>query len=331
MKIIGIHIKRLNTQVLKKHVIFACQLLSVFSIFGQTELKSLVQTSDYRMKLGEAIIIALSDGSITQNLPQLLTNVEPSEIINLTEQSFQKPTVEASVNAYLIEINDKLILVDTGASELFGPTLGYLPGSLKKAGYEPAQIDAILITHIHTDHTGGLVTNGEITYPNATVYISQKEFDFWMTPENYTNASEKLKLSFDEALLKITPILKAGKIKTFEFGTELFPGITPIASPGHTPGHTLYRITSNGETIVFLGDILHFGVIQFPKPEVTIVYDVDDKKAAKARKRAFKEAAKEAYWIAGDHLSFPGIGHIRKVDKGYRYYPINYSTTGKGQ
>jgi glyoxylase-like metal-dependent hydrolase (beta-lactamase superfamily II) len=308
-------------------------MTAMASSFGlaQDNPKSLLQTSDYRMTLGDINIIALSDGSVPQNLEKLLTNVDSGEVKVLTEQNFQSPIVEASVNAYLIEIEDKLILVDAGTSELYGPSLGFLPGSIIKAGYKPEEIDAILITHIHTDHTGGLVTNGEITFPNAKVYISKKEFDFWMSPSNYLNTSERLKPYYEQAHLKIKPVIEAGKIRTFDYGNELFPGITPIASPGHTPGHTFYRVTSQGESIVFWGDILHSAAVQFANPDVTIIYDVDPTEAAKARKNAFEDAAAKEYWIAGDHLSFPGIGHIRKIDNGYRWYPINYTTRGEGQ
>lgn len=306
-------------------------LLSVFSAAAQNQSKSLLQSSNYDMKLGDVQIIALSDGSIPQDLNKLLTNVKPGEVKELTEQNFQNPIVEASVNAYLLKIDDQLILVDAGTSELYGPSLGFLPGSLKKVGILPEQIDAILITHIHTDHTGGLVTNGKITFPNATVYISQKEFDFWMTPINYREATNRLKPYYEEALLKITPILEAGKIKTFDYEKEIFPGVMPIPRLGHTPGHTTYRVSSKGETIVFLGDLIHSAAVQFVDPDVTIVYDVNPKEAAKARKKAFRDAAEQKYWVAGDHLSFPGIGHIRKTDNGYRWFPINYSTTGNGQ
>lgn len=310
--------------------------LILFILFGSTVVaqqssKILVQTSDYNMKLGDMTIIALSDGSIPQDLNKLLTNVKPGEVNHLTSQNFQSPIVEASVNAYLIKTNDKLILIDAGTSDLYGPTLGFLPQSLKKIGVSPEQIDAILVTHIHTDHTGGLVTNGKITFPNATVYISKKEFDFWMTTENYAHVSDKLKPYYDEAILKITPIFNAGKIRRFDYGAELFPGIMPIPSPGHTPGHTIYSVSSKEETIVFWGDLIHSAAVQFVNPDVTIIYDVNAKEAAESRKKAFSDAVKKNYWIAGDHLSFPGIGHISKAKKGYRWYPINYSTTGLGQ
>ncbi|MFC4209864.1 MBL fold metallo-hydrolase [Pedobacter petrophilus] len=291
----------------------------------------LAQPGSYHMKLGSIEVIALSDGSIPQELDKLLTNTNVDEVKALTNLNFQQPVVEASVNAYIVKVGGKTILIDAGTSELYGPTLGHLPANMKRAGYNPEEIEVILITHIHTDHTGGLMDGDKMVFPNATVYVSKQEADYWLNDEQYAKATDKMKPYFDQARLKMLPYLKAGKIKTFDYGKTLFPGVTPLASPGHTPGHSFYQVTSEGEKILFWGDILHSGAVQFAKPEITIVYDVDPAWAARTRKKAFEQAAKEGYWIAADHLSFPGIGHIRPLGKGYRWFPINYTTTGKGQ
>lgn len=304
---------------------------SFMTSLAQSTPKLLKQAGYYHMQIGDIDIIALSDGTIPQDLPKLLTNVKPGEVEKLTSLNFQEPIVEASVNAYLFEVAGKLILVDAGTSELYGPSLGHLPASLARAGYKPEDVDAVLITHIHTDHTGGLMDGDRRVFPNATVYVSQQEYDFWLTPGNYTKAAKEMKPYFEQAILKMMPYVKAGKVKTFTYGNEIFPGVLPVASPGHTPGHSFYQVSSKDEKIVFWGDILHSAAVQFADPDVTIVYDVDPKAAARARKQAFSEAAKGKYWIAADHLSFPGIGHIRPNGKGYSWFPVNYTSTGAGQ
>lgn len=292
---------------------------------------ALPQAGYYHMEIGDIDVIALSDGSISQDMDKLLTNVKPGEVKNLSELSFQEPLVELSVNAYLFKSNGKLILVDAGTSDLFGPTLGYLPESFAKAGFKPEDVDIILITHIHSDHTGGLMRGDKMVFPNATLYVSQKEYDFWLTPRNYSEATTAMKPYFEQAIQKMGPYVKAGKVKTFAYGKEIFPGILPVASPGHTPGHSFYQVSSKGETILFWGDIMHSAPVQFANTEVTIVYDVNPKEAAISRKKAFADAAKNKYWVASDHLSFPGIGHIRAEGKGYQWFPVNYSTSGHGQ
>lgn len=314
--------------------VFSLILLAVSTTgtFAQQVSKTLPQPGYYHVKIGDIDIVALSDGSIPQDLNQLLTNVQPGQIKELTGLNFQEPIVEASVNAYLFKLGGKMILVDAGTSELYGPSLGHLSASFASAGYKPEDVDVVLITHIHTDHTGGLMDGDRMVFPNATVYVSKKEYDFWLTPENYTNASKEMKPYFEQAALKMNPYVKASKVKTFGYGEEILPGILPIASAGHTPGHSFYQVSSKGETIVFWGDILHSAAVQFADPDVTIVYDVDPKAAAASRKKAFADAAKGKHWIAADHISFPGIGHIRATGtEGYRWFPVNFTTTGVGQ
>jgi len=291
-------------------------------------IAQLNQPGYYRTQLGDYEVTALSDGTVPIHLHDILTNVSHREIDSLTTLSYQTPTEEASVNAYLLKINGKNILIDAGAAELYGPTLGHLPESLRKIGIAPEQIDAILVTHIHTDHTGGLMLDGKMVFPNATIYISKPEADFWMNEKNKT---PRLAKWFKEAEDKVGPYIKAGKVKTFEYGTPLFPGITPIDAHGHTPGHTFYALESKGEKMLFIGDMIHAASIQFPDPAVTINFDVDEKNAAIQRIKTFKDAAAKGYWLAADHISFPGIGHVRPQANGYLWIPINYSTLGSGQ
>jgi len=237
-------------------------------------------------------------------------------------------TVETSVNAYLVKTGDKLILVDAGAAGNFGPTAGQLTKSLAKAGYSPDQIDAVLITHVHVDHVSGLMDGDKLVFPNAAIYISKPEAEFWFGAKSKGNIPEQLKGSYRIADASVSPYIKAGRVKTFDYGQELFPGILPLARPGHTPGHTFYLLSSKGEKLLFWGDVIHSAAIQFTDPSVTFGFDVDPKIAAATRKQAFAEAAKEGYWIASDHISFPGIGHVRADGSKYVWVPANYSTFG---
>jgi glyoxylase-like metal-dependent hydrolase (beta-lactamase superfamily II) len=283
-----------------------------------------VQAGYHHVKVGDFEVIALSDGTLPTPADKLLQNVKPGEVAARLAQTYQTTNVDASINAYLIKAGDRLVMVDAGTGELFGPNLNKLGASLGAAGYKPEQITDILVTHIHTDHTGGLMDGQRMVFPNATLHIARKEVDYWLSPEQRAHAPEAAKKYFDEALAKVQPYVDAGKVQTFSGETQLFPGIRAIPAPGHTPGHSFFALESKGQKLVFWGDLLHVADVQLQRPDVTIAFDVDPKTAAATRMRAIADAVAGRYWVAGDHLSFPGIGHVQTDGKGYRWIPMPY-------
>jgi glyoxylase-like metal-dependent hydrolase (beta-lactamase superfamily II) len=281
------------------------------------------------MMLGDFEITAISDGTITIPLDQLLTNTTPEVVQEVLARNSLTPQYEVSINSFLINTGTRLLLIDTGAGHLFGPNAGgRLVSNLRAAGYKPEDIDGVLLTHIHGDHSGGLTIDGKAVFPNALIYVDKHEADFWLTKANEAGVEARHRHIFAEAAAAFAPYLASGKLRTFGNGTELFPGIRPLAMPGHTPGHSIYLVESRGQKIQIWGDLVHVKEIQFPLPEVTISFDVDAPAAAKQRIKAFADAAKQGYWIAGAHIPFPGIGHVRSDGKAYVWVPADYSLAG---
>ncbi len=320
---------------LKLSIVFVAALMLVAvtspssSMSAQTTGSKLSknQAGFHRLRVGDFEITALSDGTVPLPVFDLLTNTTPGEVGQLLKDAYVKAPVDASVNAYLINAGSRLIMVDAGSGELYGPTLNKLVASLRAIGYEPSQITDILITHIHTDHSGGLMNGTSMVFPNAVVHVDKREVDYWLNPANRDRSpgnKEQLARLFREAAAKVKPYVDAGKVKTFDGDTQLFPGIRSISTPGHTPGHSFYAVESKGEKIVFWGDIMHVAEVQFPNPAVTIMFDSDSKAAAFQRQKAFADAAKNGYLVAPAHVSFPGIGRLRPDGKGYRWLPIAY-------
>ena len=208
---------------------------------------------------------------------------------------------------------------------MFGPSVGKLLTNLKASGYQPGQVDEIYITHMHGDHVGGLVADGKAAFPNAVVRASQQEADYWLSKAHMDSAPKEQKDGYLGAMNSLKPYVDAGKFKPFNGDVALVPGIRAVATAGHTAGHTVYVVESKGETLVLWGDLMHVAAAQFPDPAVTIAFDTDSAMAVAQRKKVFADAAAHGDWVAGAHLSFPGIGHLRAAGTGYSYVPANYS------
>jgi len=279
----------------------------------------------YRMMLGDFEITALSDGTVTLPTDTLLINTTKAKVEAALAKAYLKAPTETSVNGYLVNTGSKLVLIDAGAGTLFGPTLGKLVANLKASGYTPEQVDEIYITHLHPDHVGNLVAGGKIVFPNATVRAGKGDADMFLSKENLDKAPEAMKGFFQGAQASVNPYVAAGKFKPIEADGELVPGIKAVAAVGHTPGHTFYVVESKGQKLVVWGDLIHVGAVQFPEPGVAIQFDSDSKKAVAERKKDFADAAKQGYFVAIAHISFPGIGQLAKDGAGYRWLPVNYS------
>jgi glyoxylase-like metal-dependent hydrolase (beta-lactamase superfamily II) len=284
----------------------------------------------YTFTVGDVKITALSDGSVPQDLPVLLRNTTSEQINALLALDFLSNPVEASVNAFLFQSGNGLVLVDTGAGEFFGVGFGgQLLSSLASVGVSPEQITDILLTHAHDDHMGGLVHGGRLTFPNATVHIGKPDIDFFLDRGNSQRTGYAMSY-FDQAITALEPCLKAGKIKAFTSTEEVLPGVTATLHPGHTPGSSFYTLRSHGQEIVFVGDIIHVAAVQAPQPGITITYDVNPAMAAAVRRQALATFADHRTLVAVPHLSFPGVGRFRRMGKGFEWFPVAYSNREPG-
>ena len=279
----------------------------------------------YRMPLGDFEITALSDGTVKLPMGKLLVDPHPGHVKQALQRSFLGEIVDTSVNAYLVNTGSKLVLIDTGAAGLFGPTLGNLLANLRAAGYQPEQVDEVYLTHMHGDHVGGLMAGSSRAFPNATLRLDKRDTDYWLSEANMNAAPADAKGFFQGAMASANPYQAAGKLKPFAGNTELVPGVRAQPGYGHTPGHTIYVVESKGDKLVLIGDLMHVASVQFEDPAVTIEFDTDQKAAAHHRMLAFADAAKNGHMIGAAHLSFPGIGHLRSAGKGYTFVPLNYA------
>jgi glyoxylase-like metal-dependent hydrolase (beta-lactamase superfamily II) len=281
----------------------------------------------YRMQLGQFEITALYDGAIELDA-KLLKNAKPTDLQRLLARMFVgNPKMQTAVNAYLVNTGTHLVLVDAGAAKLFGPTLGYVLQNMKAAGYEPAQVDMVILTHMHGDHIGGIAdAQGQALFPKAQILAAQADSDFWLSQKVADGAPAPVQPFFKMARDSAAPYLASGRWQTFKPGDKLVPGIEAVSAHGHTPGHTAFAIESSGKKLLIWGDLVHAHAVQFANPGVSIEFDIDQKQAIAMRRSIMQAAALSKTLVAGMHLPFPGIGHVRAEGKGsYSWVPIEFS------
>ncbi|AML58620.1 SoxH protein [Serratia rubidaea] len=310
---------------MKRHLVLAAGLLMTTAA-AQAADTAQQAPGYYRMTLGKLTVTAVSDGTVTIPLDQLLVPIDKETLQRRMAEDAMTPQAETSLNTFVIDDGKQRVLVDTGAGQLFGDNGGHLLENLRAAGYPADSINAVLLTHVHGDHSGGVSQQGKPTFPNADVYVDKRDPDFWLNDANQSKVEESQRHTFKESADALNPLIAAGKLKTFSAPARLPLGIQAQAAYGHTPGSVTYRVESEGQTLVLWGDIIHAKAVQMPEPQVAIHFDVDRRQAIATRERILAQAAKEGFWVAAAHISFPGLGHVQREGNGYRWVPANYST-----
>jgi glyoxylase-like metal-dependent hydrolase (beta-lactamase superfamily II) len=256
-------------------------------------------------KIGELSAVALRDGSLEVPNDNKVLGVgrTPEEVATvLSANDLPTDKIHLSVQPLLVKTADKVLLFDTGAGKLFGPTVGHVSQAFIEAGVDPATVTDIFISHSHGDHVGGLQNDtGALAFPNATVHLSAPEWKH---------------MSADDQYKTLVALLKP-KVDAFAPGADLIPGVVKaVEIKGHTPGHSGYKITSGQDSILYVGDSMHHSIVSVQKPEWTIAFDGDNATATASRVALIKELADSGQRVYAVHFPFPGIGKMEKRGEG---------------
>ena len=280
----------------------------------------------YRLKVGDLEVTALLDGPAVLDLYWLTG--EKATLDGVVKALHEDPhMLDAADTGFLVNTGKQLILVDAGSGTWFGGgAYGHLVGNLRNAGYTPEEVDLVLVTHLHSDHVGGLTTHdGNRVFPNADVYVAKAESDFWLSPEIAAKAPKDAQQFFQSAQGIAAPYIKAGRWHTFSDSDPIVDGMQLVPLHGHTPGHTGYLFSSQGKQILFWGDTIHGQRVQLQHPEVTVVFDIDPATALATRNQLLSKLAREDVVIAGPHMLFPGFGRLHKEGDGYSWAPVAFT------
>jgi len=279
----------------------------------------------YRHRVGDIQVTSLLDGNVAfpdAALPNLFARFDAETAARLRAEAFVPAgAVPLAVNAFLVNAGGRLILIDAGAATALGPTLGQLPRALTAAGVTPADIDVIVLTHLHRDHSARLMAaGGGALFPNAELLVAEAEVAYWTDAANEASAPAPLRPFFAPARQALSAY--GARVRRIAPETEVAPGVRTLAVPGHTPGHLGVRIASGNDQLLMWGDVVHTQALQFPRPDWSISFDSDPALAAQTRMRLFDMAATDRIVVAGSHLSFPGLGHVTRRSEGFGFVPL---------
>ena len=281
-------------------LIIFCFLIGGIKLFTMSAIDGI-----YTFKVGQFEIFTLVEAEREGNTA-ILADVD-EEMLNryIHETRFMHTT-----NAFLIKTPELNILIDTGTG-----AGGVIVEKIQQIGIAPTDINIILLTHLHFDHFGGLQRDGIANFPNAKIYLSEYEFEYFTVRNINQTVIDVLGLYLDNIETFIPSELEMEHI-------PLFTGIIPIANYGHTPGHTVFLIESNNDMLIIAGDFLHLALIQFPNPDISAIFDVDQQAAAFSRNQIINYAARNKIPIGGMHIVYPGIGTVEAEGRGYKFTPL---------
>lgn len=319
--------------VARRDILKAAGLLAAAGATGtpalaKAPLASKQAPAIYRMKVGDYEVSVLADGARVFPMPDsFVTNVPKDKALAAAEAAYMpKGMVKVPFNPTLVNTGSKLILIDTGNGPAPDGKVGQLTANLAAAGIKPEDIDVILISHLHPDHINGLLNaEGKLAWPNAEIKAAGPDWAFWMSDDNMAKASTPLDKNYFANTRKILTGLK-DRIERFEWGKEVAPGITSIAAPGHTPGHTAFAVASGSSKVFVQSDVTNIPEFFLRNPDWHVMFDHDADLAQKTRHAFYDMAAAEKADVIGYHFSFPSVGHVEKDGAGYRLVPASWST-----
>lgn len=280
----------------------------------------------YRYKVGDLELTAIHDGFYLRPLEGLIANA-PMEAVKEATAAAYMPADRITIpfTTTVINTGSKLVLIDTGNGDTTVGTSGKWMANFRAAGFTPEQVDTVIISHFHGDHINGVrLKDGTAVFPNAEIMVPAAEWAYWMDDAKMAAAPEGMKGGFANVRRVFGPVAK--NVMQYSPDKEIITGVTTIAAPGHTPGHTAYAVTSGGGRVMLLSDTTNSPLVFARNPDWHGVFDMDGPMAQATRHRMLDIAASERMQVAFYHAPFPATGHIVRAGAGYDFVPLAWSS-----
>lgn len=318
----GVHLTRRTALGLAGSALAAPFILRSGLVHAAAPMLGPARPSFYRFKLGSFEITTLFDGYVQLDGPHpIFGQNQSAEVAQAHAAANHLPPnrMEISFTQVLVNTGKELVLFDTGNTEARRPTAGNLTAAMGAAGYDASQVDVVVATHMHPDHIGGMMRDGQPVFPNARLVTGQIEYDFWSKPDRLSGPTENA-----AKLVQANIVPLAEKATFLKDEDEVVPGIRAMAAFGHTPGQMAFHLESDGKRFLIFADVTNHYVMSLQRPDWHVRFDMDKEQAVETRKRILDMLATDGIPASGYHMPFPAIGYVEKAGEGYRWVPASY-------
>ncbi len=280
----------------------------------------------YRYKIGDIVVTAIHDGFGRRPLEGFVRNAELADVKRAMAEAFlPQDALQITFTTLAIQHGGKLTLVDTGNGDSGAPTSGTWMANFKAAGLDPKDVSSVVFSHFHGDHINGFrLKDGSAVFPNAEILVPAAEWAFWMDDAKMNAAPDGMKGAFTGVRRVFGPVAK--DVRRFEPGKELLPGLTPVAAPGHTPGHTAFALASGNDRMMIMSDTTNHPALFVRNPDWSAVFDMDGPQAAATRRKLLDMVAADRMQVAFYHAPFPAVGFIAREGNGFEMVPVQWSS-----
>ena len=281
----------------------------------------------YRYRIGDIELTAINDGEAPRSLDGFVRNAALADVKQaLRDAHLPDDKLTFAFTTLVVNVGGRIVLLDAGNGDLGVATSGSWMRNFRAAGFDPANVDQVVISHFHSDHINGLrLRNGASVFTRAELHVPAPEWDYWMDDGRMAGAPDGLKPTFSNVRRVFGPA--AGEVRRFDWGREVAPGVTAIEAPGHTPGHTAFAIASGSARLIAISDTTNHPALFVRNPDWAAVYDMDADQARATRRRLLDMAVADRLQVAFYHAPFPATGHISRDGAGFRLIPVEWRPT----